>query len=314
MTTNIGVFVSDSFEGVVAGAIIKKMITDSRTKTHTNFMRKMDFSNPNLFGFNDINLVIGLPYRGELLPESYFDSKDYPFEDFIHVSTYGEEIIQNGVISIVQDLSPLKVLQEMIEHNQTSTVLGRITETSQEVEAITQALEDYRLWTWENNTLTKTLLALYEASYTELENVIDGYSIQEIVTEFKPFIIGRIKAREKRIKDKLEEAYEGQIMVNNTLTKIKFVFSDDYVNEVGNALIAEEEDSVNVIACVGSTTRSSDLIRIRTRGVYAEDVAQWIDEKSGVGKENVASVFSATGYSNLMGKAIKKAIEEKVNF
>jgi hypothetical protein len=297
----VRVFVPMTFEGVSSVAILEEITQN--IEWDIQYTRSLDFREYEQFKDTDVVLVLGCTYQGGTLPEEFFDEVDVPFMDFIHCSTFGEPLPGTHIISIVHEAQdPIKSLSDFLYNNPASSVLTKnITFTNKAWQMI-EAVNAYRIWQWDNNGMTKALLALYFASHKWLPNMIRGLTYTEMVKNYAPVIKGQLQKMDDFLKRKREVTKTFQTQVEGQACVVKVVFSDEYINELANDLLNSVPLGTSVIVCVGRATKSNDILSIRTRGIHAGRVAHLINE--GNGKENVASVFTGIGYAELVGKSI----------
>jgi hypothetical protein len=297
----VRVFVPMTFEGVSSVAILEEITQN--IEWDIQYTRSLDFREYEQFKDTDVVLVLGCAYQGGTLPEEFFDEVDVPFMDFIHCSTFGEPLPGTHIVSIVHEAQdPIKSLSDFLYNNPASSVLTKnITFTNQAWQMI-EAVNAYRIWQWDNNGMTKALLALYFASHKWLPNMIRGLTYTDMVKNYAPVIKGQLQKMDDFLKRKREVTKTFQTQVEGQACVVKVVFSDEYINELANDLLNSVPLGTSVIVCVGRATKSNDILSIRTRGIHAGRVAHLINE--GNGKENVASVFTGIGYAELVGKSI----------
>jgi len=274
----IKVFVPPTFEGVTSVAILEELF-QSKVELSITFTKYIDFREwTNLLDCEAV-IVLGLPYKGYLLSDDFYKNNDVPFMDFVHISTYGEQLQGENIISVVDpDADPIKILISLLQESSESFILSRYTTLSDNAYLLTEAVNAYRTWTWEGNSVTRMLLALYHAAYKRLPNLIRGLSIQDIVKQHAPIIKGQMEKMEDYITAKRETVRANTLTIGNELCLLKVVFAEEYINELANDLLNREIDNMPVIVCVGRTTKSSDLFSIRTKNVNAGMVAYLINK------------------------------------
>lgn len=299
---HLRLFVPPTFEGVTSVAVIQEVLRDDiiLDVVYTN---TLDFREYTRFKDAQMILVLGLAYRGYNLPQEFYTEVDAPFMDFVHISTYGNPIPGNHIISIVdEELDPIKVLFNLLHTSPDTTVLSKYITFTDTSEWLVNAINSYRTWTWEGNDTTRILIALYHASYKRLPRLMKGLSLQEVLKAHAPIIKGQMERMEDYIEKKAATVKEQVVTVDGQQCLLKVVFAEEYINELANELLNQRPTGVPTIVCVGRSTRGNDIFSIRTAGVHAGRVAQLINE--GGGKESVATVFSGVGYAELMRNAI----------
>lgn len=305
------VFVPPSFEGVTSVAVIEEIINDN-IDLEVIYTPVLDFRDFEKFKDTEIIIVLGLGYRGYALPDDFFLTVNVPFMDFIHISTYGEAIKGDHIVSIVNtEVDPIKELYHILQYNPDSTVLSKYITLTDKAGYLVEAVNSYRNWTWENNDTVRMLLALYYASYKRLPKLIKGLSLKEIVKQHAPIIKGQLEKMKDYIERKRAMVKEYHINIEGENCLLKVVYAEEYINELANDLLHHNTTPMPVIVCVGRTTKGSDIFSVRTKMVHAGKVAYLINE--GGGKDTVASVFSDLGYAELMGNAIVSKLSQHFN-
>jgi regulator of extracellular matrix RemA (YlzA/DUF370 family) len=300
--TKIRVFVPPTFEGVTTVAILEELFNE-RASLEVRYVKYVDFQEWNQFLDCEHVIVLGLPYKNQILPDEFFHNNDVAFMDFIHISTYGEQIAGTNIVSIVNpDCDPIKELILLLQEKSESFIISRYTTITDKASFLSDAVNAYRTWTWENNDVTRMLLALYHAGYTWYPRLIKGLSLQDIVKQYAPLIKGQMEKMEEYISTKRNHVRTTTLTIGQDQCLLKVVFAEEYINELANDLLTREINNMPVIVCVGRTTKSSDMFSIRTRNINAGMVAHLINK--GSGKDSVASVFSGIGYSEVMLNAI----------
>jgi len=300
----VRVFVPTTFEGVTSVAILEELTKGSdELELDIEYTSHLDFRDHQKFTDMDIVLVIGLPYKGYALPTEFQLGVDVPFMDFIHAATYGEEIEGENIISMVDpDKDPIKQIADFLTTLPDSSLLSKYVEFTDKAWYLIQAVNDYRIWNWENNSITRMLLALYQASHKWMPRLMRGLTLEEIIKRNAPVIQGQMEKMKDYIELKLKMTKRYNVVVEGQSCLLKVVFADQYINELANKLLTEEQTALPVIVCVGRPTKSSDMFSIRTTVVNAGKIAYMINE--GGGKEAVASVFTGVSYAELMGNGI----------
>lgn len=302
----VRIFAPTSFEGVTSVAILREII-DPIIEIDTHFVSSLDFRDYTQFKGAEVTIVLGLAYMGYALPEEFYVEVDVPFQDFIHSATYGEPINGVNIISTVkEDMDPIKDICTFLRIHPESSIIGKYVNFSDNTEKMIEAVNAYRTWTWENNSATKVLLALYQAFYKYLPRMIKGKTLQDIVKEYAPIVKGQWDKMEDLLTKKAATAQTYNVNIAGVDCILKVAFADEYINELANRLLASEPSTSPVIVCVGRTTRGSDMFSIRTRNIHAGKIAHMINK--GSGKENVANVFTDVAYAKLMGNGIVTAL------
>lgn len=302
-------FVPPSFEGVSSVAILEEVIhTD--IDLEVIYTTNLDFREYKQFADTEIVIALGCAYKGYNLSDDFYLTVDVPFMDFIHIATFGEQIPSKGggyVTSIVnEDKDPIVELFNILDSE--STILSKHITLTDKSRQLAQAVNAYRTWTWETNSVTRVLLALYYASYKRLPKLIQGLTLQDIVKQYAPVIKGQFEKLSDYIERKRAMVKSKTITVDGESCLLKVVYAEEYINELANDILSRDQSPQPVIVCVGRTTKSSDMFSIRTRGVHAGRVAYLINQ--GGGKEQVASVFTGMAYAELMGNAIVSQISQ----
>lgn len=305
----IRVFTPPSFEGVTSVAILEEVINDD-IPLEVIYTTNLDFREYDKFRDTDIIIVLGLAYKGYNLPDDFYLTVDVPFMDFIHISTYGEQISGDHVISIVTaDTDPVKELYQIFQNSPDSTILSKHLTLTDKARYLVEAVNSYRTWTWENNDTTRVMLAMYNASYKRFPKLIRGLSLPEVIKKYAPVIKGQLEKMNDYIERKRAMVKTIPVILDGETCFLKVVYAEEYINELANDLLNREQSPMPVIVCVGRTTKSSDMFSIRTRVVNAAKVAYLINE--GNGKETVASVFAGISYAELMGNAIVSKLSQQ---
>ncbi|ALO79562.1 phosphodiesterase [Bacillus phage Hobo] len=294
-------FVPPTFEGVTSVAVIEEILKDDIV-LETVFTNTLDFREYEKFKDADMILVLGLAYRGYTLPTDFYINADVPFVDFVHISTYGEVIEGKHIISLVDEhTDPIKVLYNIMKNMASSLNLSKHVELTDQAMYMVEAVNAYRTWTWEGNNTTRMLLALYHASYKRLPKLLHGLSLQEVVKAHAPVIKGQLEKLEDYIERKSQMVQSRQVVIDGQECILKLVYAEEYINELANDILHQEDTTVPVIVCVGRTTKSNDIFSVRTKGIHAGRVAEVIN--GGGGKENVATFFAPVGCATLMANA-----------
>jgi hypothetical protein len=298
----VRVFTPPTFEGVTSIAILEEVISED-IPLEVIYTNTLDFREYEKFRDTEIIIVLGLPYRGYTLSDDFYMTVDVPFMDFIHISTYGEQIPGTNITSIVaQDIDPIKELYQIFQNSPDTTILSKHLTLTDKARYLVEAVNAYRTWTWEANDTTRVLLAMYNASYKRLPKLTRGLSLPEIVKQYAPIIKGQLERMNDYIERKRAMVKTNHVVIDGETCLLKVVYAEEYINELANDLLLREQSAMPVIVCVGRTTKSSDIFSIRTRTVSAAKVAYLINE--GNGKDAVASVFAGISYAELMGNGI----------
>jgi hypothetical protein len=304
----VRVFVPPSFEGVVSVAVLEEIIHDN-IDLEIVYTGHLDFREYDKFKDVEIIISLGLPYKGYALSDDFYLTVDVPFVDFIHSSTYGEQIKGKHIISDVNaDMDPIKDLYQLLKFSPESTILSKHVSLTDKAYFMVEAANAYRTWTWETNDTTRMLLALYHASYKRLPKLIRGLSLQDMVKQYAPVIKGQIEKMNDYIERKRSMVKNYTVTIDGESCLLKVVYAEEYINELANDLLNRERTPMPVIVCVGRTTKSSDMFSIRTRIANAAKVAYLINE--GNGKENVASVFTGISSAELMGNGFVNKLSQ----
>lgn len=299
-------FVPPTFEGVTSVAVIEEIL-QWNIELETVFANTLDFRDYEKFKDADMILVLGLAYRGYTLPTEFYINADVPFVDFVHISTYGEVIEGKHIISLVdENTDPIKVLYNIMKNMASSLNLSKYVKLTDQAMYMVEAVNAYRTWTWEGNNTTRMLLALYHASYKRLPKLLRRLSLQEVVQAHAPVIKGQLEKLEDYIERKSQMVQSRQVIIDGQECILKVVYAEEYINELANDILHQEDTTVPVIVCVGRTTKSNDIFSVRTKGVNAGRVAEVIN--GGGGKENVATFFSSLGFATLMANATVTSI------
>lgn len=308
----VRVFVPPTFEGVASVAVLEEIIDDS-IDLEVKYVSNLDFREYWEFRDADAIIVLGLAYRGYALPEQFHMQADAPFMDFIHSATYGERIEGEHIIStVVPDMDPIKDILSFFEYSPESSILSKHVTITDKARYMTEAVNAYRTWTWEGNSTTRVLLALYHASYKRLPKMVRGLELYDIVKQHAPLIKGQMEKMNDYISRKVEMTKTYNVSVEGENCILKVVYADNYINELANHLLTQEQTPMPVIVCVGRSTKSSDMFSIRTHKIEASKVAWLINE--GNGKDSVATVFLGISYAELMGNAIVQQLTKNQNY
>lgn len=301
----IQLFVPPSFEGVSSVVAVEAMLVgEENIELVVNYQTSLDFRDVEQFKGFEMNLILGLTFKGYELPEHFFTEVDVPFADFIHYSTFGEEIEGNHIISqVIEDQDPLRGLYSLLSTGDGNTLLERHLTLTDDVNFVVEAVNAYRIWDWEANTGTKILLALYHAGHKNLPQMVKGLSLVEIVRKYSVVIKGQQEKMKEYIETKASSVKPQEVSIQGQVCTLITLFSEQYVNELADYLLKQYTD-INrpTVVCVGRPTRGSDLFSIRTSKVSASLVAHYINE--GKGKDYAATVFTGVNYADLMGNSI----------
>jgi hypothetical protein len=304
----IRVFVPPTFEGVTSVAVLEEVIADD-IPLEVVYTTNLDFREYKQFQDTEVVIALGVPYRGYNLSDDFYMTVDVPFMDFIHISTHGEEIKGQHIISLVSEsVDPVKELFHIFQNQPESTILASHLTLTDKARYLVEAVNAYRTWTWETNDTTRLLLALYHASYKRMTKLLRGLSLQEVVKQHAPVIKGQLEKMNDYIERKRSMVKSKIIQLEGEACLLKVVYAEEYINELANDLLTREQTAMPVIVCVGRTTKSSDIFSIRTKGVHAGRVAHVINE--GQGKDFVATVFAGISYVELMVKAIETKVSQ----
>lgn len=300
----VRVFTPPTFEGVSSVAILEELLANTESlELDIQYVRHLDFRDYQLFSEANVVLVLGLPYNGYTLSDSFYMAVDNPFTEFIHLSTYGEQLQGEYLVSYVdENADPVWQLSNLLQYGAGKSILGTYVSFTDKANYMIQAVNAYRTWTWENNNTTRMLLALYQGSFKWLPHMMRGLSLQEVIGKYAPVIKGQMQKMSDYIERKKEIAKTYEVNVQGQHCLLKMVFAEEYINELANELLNIEQTDKPVIVCVGRTTKSNDMFSIRTKGIHAGQIAQWINE--GDGKENVARVFTGISYAELMATGV----------
>lgn len=306
----VRVFTPPSFEGVTSIAILEELLKDAKdVQLDIQYTGHIDFSDYTQFSEANVILVLGLPYKGFTLPEVFYTAVDNPFTEFIHLSTYGEAIQGQYLVSNVDEgADPVWQLSNLLQYGASDSILGTYVSFTDKANYMIQAVNAYRTWTWANNNTTKMLLALYQGSFKWLPHMMRGLSLQEVIEKYAPVIKGQMQKQADYIERKKEVVKVYDTCIQGTDCILKVVFAEEYINELANELLNIEHTAKPVIVCVGRSTKGSDMFSIRTKGIHAGQIAHWINE--GNGKENVGSVFTGMSYAELMASGMLKAFSQ----
>jgi len=304
------VFTTTSFEGVTSIAILEELLKNTdEIQLDVRYVKNLDFRDYADFADADIVLALGTPYRGYNLPTEFFLNLDVPFMDFLHFSTWGEELGGEHITSQVnENEDPIKQLAMFISRFPESSLLAKYIEFTEKAWYLIEAVNAYRTWSWENNSITRMLLALYHASYKWLPLLMRGLSIEETIRKHAPIIQGQMEKMKDYIDRKKETVKSFNVEVDGQQCKLFVAYADEYINELANDILTTEQTAMPTIVCVGRSTKSSDLFSIRTTKVEAGKVAWLINE--GSGKDSVANVFTGVSYAQLMGTGIAQKLAQ----
>ncbi|AIW03531.1 exopolyphosphatase [Bacillus phage Moonbeam] len=307
--TVIKVYTPPSFEGVTSIAILEELLQESAAKLDVHYVSHLDFRDYQQFSDANVILVLGLPYKGYTLPEEFSIAVGNPFTHLLHLSTYGEPILEEGIASFVDEsIDPIMKLSYLLKDERFKGILGTYVFFTEKAEMMIQAVNAYRTWTWENNNVTRVLLALYQGSFKWLPHMVRGKSLQEVIEAYAPVIQGQMQKQRDYIERKIEMTRECDVIVLDQHCKLKIVFAEEYINELANELLTRDKTEAAVIVCVARTTKSNDMFSIRTKGIHAGQIAKWVN--NGGGKEQVASVFTGISYAELLMDGLIKTFAQ----
>jgi hypothetical protein len=203
-------------------------------------------------------------------------------------------------------MDPIKEFIALLDSG--SPILSKHVTITDKARQMAEAVNAYRTWTWETNGTTRLLLALFHASYKRLPKLIRGFSMPDMVKEFAPVIKGQFEKMNDYIERKRDMVKTMAVSIDGEPCVLKVVYAEEYINELANDILTRTQTAKPLIVCVGRTTKGSDILSIRTRGVQAGRIAYFINE--GGGKEQVASVFTGMAYAELIGNAIVSQLSQ----
>lgn len=307
---DIRLIVPPSFEGVASVVTFESMLSEEMIgKLQVEYVSYIDYREYKNFSVDSIIVILGPGYKGYALPEEFYATVDIPFMDFIHFSTYGQNIPGNHLISVVDaNKEPIVQLVDMLKYSPESSILSKYVNIDSFTEGVAKAVQDYRFWQWENNTITKVMLALYNASFKHLPSIFRNNSLEDVMKLYTPIIRGQWNKEKEHLEKKLKETKAYNVEIQGTNCVLAVVFSDQYINETANYILDNIETRNPIAVCVGRNTKGGDVFSVRTKGIPANLVAHLVNE--GQGNENAASFFSDVNYNELMGNAIKTKIEQ----
>lgn len=302
------VFTPTTFEGICSIAILQEIFRGSGLHIDVQHEAYIDFRDVNLFSGYSTNVVLGLPYKGYALPDQFYIDHDVPFQDFIHAATYGEEIQGKFITSIVDtEADPIVGVCKYIASNPRLSKHAQITGKAQ---AMIEAIDSYRRFEWQDNNVTRLLLALYLASYKELPKLLKDRTLNETVKEFAPIVKGQLTKMHDHIEKKILQAEHSVVEFRGQQCSVITLYSEEYINELAHALLQRESSSMPVIVAVGRMTKGNDMVSIRTRDVHAGLVSQAIND--GNGKEAVGNVFTDAKYNEILNMWILRKLSNNI--
>lgn len=298
----VRLIVPPTFEGVTSAAVLEEIVHEG-VQLDVVYLSHLDFREYKVLTEVEITVVLGFAYQGYVLPDDFYTQLDVPFGDLIHFSTYGVPLVSDHIISeVFLETDPVYELLKFIERVPDYSMLSKHVTITDKSRQLAEAANMYRTWTWESHSVTRMLVALYNAGYKRMPLLLKGKSLTEAVKANAAVVKGQLEKMGDYIEKKRGMVKTFPMDINGNPVILKVVFAEEYINELASDILNREQSATPLIVCVGRSTKSEDLLSIRTRNVNAATVAHLINK--GSGKENVASVFSGVKYSELIGRSI----------
>lgn len=296
-------------QGYLASYLLKSLFDDKETSVVYDDEYTMINTDFNYDPEAEVVIILGVPYKGyqkDLTTEA-LGSKLNPFTHVVHICSFGDTVDIEGVISYVDEVnSPVSVLLQHITQGQGNDFISKVlplnnSPVSPEVSEIVGLGDSYHKY---DVSRSKDPVAFNDffSFYREwLYDVIKGLSADDIKKEYK-YTFEALEARRtsymaRRLRT-LDIRMAGDILVG-------VLYAEDYPNEIAHWVIDQYRNSGyhKIAVLVGDHTRGNDMYRVRTHGVHAGDLAQYLNR--GNGKENVGTVFLDKPNKNTMEVIVK---------
>ncbi len=303
----VKLYMKDNFMNTITLPVIKRMLPDY--EIDVEFVDKMDI---HALGTQarlvSKIIVIGLPIYDNDDFKKAIEPMNNPFSDFIHVNTYGKKVsIGRSVVSA--DFPPIIYLRTILLTPEMTT-FNNVKDNSKYDLNIIKASKNYQQWRdvdTDNNI--KILMALYRAFGRNITSVLEDRPLQDIMKENLPLIKSQLKQQADFVEKKRQQTKWMMINIGDEPVQVGTVYAEDWANEVAHRNL-KDIGGENGVALVVSTTRSSDMVQIRTKGVTVEQFFAATNITDGTtGSGIVGTMFLPTGTANVIAGAIKTMAE-----
>lgn len=157
-------------------------------------------------------------------------------------------------------------------------------------DTIVQCLQSYHEYSFKDSVLPLIVRELLDFYRTDFYNEFTKYgsNINRFIKNHSSLIKHLERQRTEYIDYKKQQARIVKLTDNVCLVT---VYAERYKNELAHELLNSDKASSfrACIVIVGTHTKGSDMLSIRTKGINADHIARTIGD--GRGKRNVASVF-----------------------
>ncbi|AEZ50349.1 hypothetical protein BPS13_0170 [Bacillus phage BPS13] len=303
----VKLYMKDNFMNTITLPVIKRMLPDY--EVDVEFVDKLDI---HALGTQaqlvSKVIVIGLPIYDNDDFKKAVEPLNNPFSDFIHINTYGSKVsVGRSVVST--DFPPIIYLRTMLLTRDITT-FQNVKDCSKYDFNVIKASKNYQQWNevdTDNNI--KILMALYRAFGRNITAVLEDKPLQEIMKENLPVIKSQLKQQSDFVEKKRQQTKWVMINVNGEPVQVGTVYAEDWANEVAHRNL-KDIGSDNGVALVVSTTRGSDMVQVRTKGVTVEQFFESTNMRDGTtGSGFVGTMFLPTGTSAVIASAIKAMAE-----
>ncbi|ADH03257.1 exopolyphosphatase [Bacillus phage W.Ph.] len=303
----VKLYMKDNFMNTITLPVIKRMLPDY--EIDVEFVNKIDV---NALGTQarlvSKIIVVGLPIYDNDEFKQAIEPLNNPFSDFIHVNTYGRKVsVGRSVVS--SDFPPIVFLRTLLLTNEMTT-FQNVKDTSKNDMNVIHASIKYQQWKdVDTNNNIKILMALYRAFGRNITSVLKDKPLQEIMKANLPVIKSQLKQQSDFVEKKRQQTKWMMIDIDGTPVQVGTVYAEDWTNEVAHRNL-KDIGSENGVALVASTTRTSDMVQVRTKGVTVEQFFAAANIKEGTtGSGFVGTMFLPTGTANVIAGAIKAMAE-----
>ncbi|ASR79371.1 exopolyphosphatase [Bacillus phage Zainny] len=303
----VKLYMKDNFMNTITLPVIKRMLPDY--EVDVEFVDKLDI---HALGTQarlvSKIIIIGLPIFDNDDFKKAIEPLNNPFSDFIHVNTYGKKVsVGRSVVS--SDFPPIVYLRTLLLTSEMTT-FQNVQDTSKNDMNVIHASIKYQQWKdVDTNNSIKILMALYRAFGRNITAVLEDKPLQEIMKENLPVVKSQLKQQSDFVEKKRQQTKWMMIDINGEPVQVGTVYAEDWTNEVAHRNL-KDIGGENGVALVASTTRTSDMVQVRTKGVTVEQffaAANITDGTTGSGY--VGTMFLPTGTANVIAAAIKAMAE-----
>lgn len=261
----------------------------------------------------DVIIMLGYAYskNQETMARTLLENKANPFTLVLHVSSYGEQMDIGDIVSLVDEVrSPVAVLVDYIMQNQGDSFVGRLLPLSDNVDIVSDYVaigddyhrHDFSLKRQMDAVDFNDLLLHYGVWLSEEIGIC---SIESVALDYKTEIQAIRDTRERYLARRLRTADIS--FVGNYIVGI--LYAERYQNEIAHWIISQyaKIGSNKVIVLIGDRTAKDDMFRVRTLGVNAGEVANYLN--GGNGKDLVGTVFLGDASKHTIDVAKKMLAE-----